>query len=155
MTYSIVARDPETGALGVGVQSHYFGAGAIVPWAEAGVGAVATQAVPEIGHGPRGLAAMRDGASATEALRSLVERDEMSPLRQVAMIDAEGDVAVHTGAACVAAAGDTTRSQVSAQANMVLRATVWEAMTDAYERTAGGLSTRILAALDAAEAEGG
>src|SRR5690349_4153695 len=100
MTYSIVARDPETGAMGVGVQSHYFGAGRVVPWAEAGVGAVATQSVVEVSYGPKGLDLMRDGASATEALEKLVAADELSVVRQVAMVDATGATAVHTGPGC-------------------------------------------------------
>src|SRR5215210_4473395 len=113
MTYSIVARDPETGALGVGVQSHYFAAGSVVPWAEAGVGAVATQSVAEPAYGPRGLALMRDGMAAPDALTRLVADDEMQMLRQVAMVDAEGRTGVHTGAGCVQAAGDTGAAQVS------------------------------------------
>lgn len=155
MTYSIVSRDPETGHLGIGVQSHYFAAGAAVPWAEAGVGAVATQSVVELGYGPRGLALMRDGVSAPEALARLVAEDEMAALRQVAMIDASGEVAVHTGVGCVSVAHDATGAHVSVQANMMLRATVTKAMLSAYESTEGALAHRILAALDAAEGEGG
>jgi len=155
MTYSIIARDPETGQLGIGVQSHYFAAAAAVPWAEAGVGAVATQSVVELGYGPRGLALMRDGVSAPEALARLVAADEMAALRQVAMIDAAGEVAVHTGVGCVSVAQDATGAQVSVQANMMLRATVADAMLTVYGSTDGALVQRILAALDAAEAEGG
>jgi uncharacterized Ntn-hydrolase superfamily protein len=155
MTYSIVARDAETGQLAIGVQSHYFAAGAAVPWAEAGVGAVATQSVVELGYGPKGLALMRDGVSAPEALERLVAGDEMAALRQVAMIDASGEVAVHTGVGCVSVAQDATGPQVSVQANMMLRATVTDAMLTGYGSTDGALVHRILAALDAAEAEGG
>lgn len=155
MTYSIVARDPDTGQLGVGVQSHYFAAGAAVPWAEAGVGAVATQSVPDLGYGPRGLALMRDGVPAPEALARLIAGDEMAALRQVAMVDATGAVAVHTGAACVPVAQDGTAAEVSAQANMMLRDTVVPAMLAAFESTDGSLPRRILSALDAAEAERG
>ena len=156
MTYSIVARDPQTGQLGVGVQSHYFGAGRVVPWAEAGVGAVATQSVVEVSYGPKGLELMRAGASAGEALEKLVAGDDLSVVRQVAMVDASGTTAVHTGAGCVAQAGDRTSEQVSAQANMMERATVWNAMIEAYERSdEPDLAGRILAALEAAEAEGG
>ena len=109
MTYSIVARDPETGAFGIAVQSHYFDVGPVVPWAEAGVGAVATQSVVEVGYGPRGLALMRDGVRASDALIELVAADELEMVRQVAMVDASGDVGVHTGAACVAEAGQDRR----------------------------------------------
>ena len=155
MTYSIVARDPDTGALGIGVQSHYFDVGPVVPWAEAGVGAVATQSVVEVGYGPRGLALMRDGMRASEALAQLVAADELEMVRQVAMVDASGDVGVHTGAACVGAAGDAGGLQVTAQANMMVRDTVWGAMVEAYGSAAGDLAARILAALEAAQAEGG
>ena len=155
MTYSIVARDPDTGALGIGVQSHYFDVGPVVPWAEAGVGAVATQSVVEVGYGPRGLALIRDGMRASEALAQLVAADELEMVRQVAMVDASGDVGVHTGAACVGAAGDAGGLQVTAQANMMVRDTVWGAMVEAYGSAAGDLAARILAALEAAQAEGG
>jgi uncharacterized Ntn-hydrolase superfamily protein len=155
MTYSIVARDPATGQLGIGVQSHYFAAGAAVPWAEAGVGAVATQSVPDLGYGPKGLALMRSGVSAPDALARLVAEDEMAPLRQVAMVDATGALAVHTGAACVPAAQDATGEQVSVQANMMLRDTVVAAMLTTYASSEGSLARRMLAALEAAEAEGG
>jgi uncharacterized Ntn-hydrolase superfamily protein len=155
MTYSIVARDPQTGALGIGVQSHYFDVGPVVPWAEAGVGAVATQSVVEVGYGPRGLELMRLGVSAPEALAQLVAGDELEVVRQVAMVDASGGVAVHTGAACVGVAGHQVGVEVSAQANMMVRDTVWDAMVDAYATTEGDLAARIVAALDAAQAEGG
>jgi uncharacterized Ntn-hydrolase superfamily protein len=155
MTYSIVARDSDTGELGVAVQSHYFAAGAVVPWAEAGVGAVATQSVVDVAYGPKGLALMRDGVSAPDALSRLVAGDELAMLRQVAMIDASGDVAAHTGEGCVGVAQDKGGPQVSVQANMMLRATVADAMLNSFEATKGPLVQRILAALDAAEAEGG
>src|SRR5713226_7436554 len=105
-TYSIVARDPATGELGVAVQSHWFSVGAIVPWAEAGVGAVATQSFVEPSYGPLGLELMRAGRSAPEALRGLLAADEGRDVRQVAMIDAQGRVAAHTGRKCIAAAGN-------------------------------------------------
>ncbi|HEX6312130.1 MAG TPA: DUF1028 domain-containing protein, partial [Acidimicrobiia bacterium] len=155
MTYSIVARDPRTGALGVAVQSHYFAAGAVVPWAEAGVGAVATQSVVDVGYGPRGLALMRKGVAAPEALARLVADDPMAPLRQVAMVDAAGRVGIHTGAGCVQEAVDGQGAEFSVQANMMLRPTVADAMRAAYEAAGDELPLRLLAALDAAEAEGG
>ncbi len=155
MTYSMVARDPETGQLGVAVQSHYFSVGSIVTWAEPGVGAVATQSFAEPSYGPQGLELIRAGRSAAGALGELIDRDDGEATRQVAMIDAAGRVAVHTGRACIAEAGHRVGDQVSAQANMMLRDTVWDAMVDAYSEAGGDLAARLLAALDAAEAEGG
>jgi uncharacterized Ntn-hydrolase superfamily protein len=155
MTYSIVARDPETGQLGIAVQSHFFGVGRIVPWAEPGVGAVATQAFAEPSYGPLGLDLMRAGRSAPEALATLVEADPGADVRQVAMVDAAGTVAAHTGARCVAAAGQLAGEQVTAQANMVTRPSCWPAMVDAHASAGGDLGDRLLAALEAAEREGG
>jgi uncharacterized Ntn-hydrolase superfamily protein len=156
MTYSIVARDPATGEMGVAVQTCYFAVGAIVPWAEPGVGAVATQSFTEASYGPLGLDRMRDGQPAAEALGGLVEADEGSRVRQVAMVDATGAVAVHTGGGCVAEAGHVTGDGVCAQANMMERATVWGAMLSSFTASpAGPLVERLIAALDAAQAEGG
>ena len=155
MTYSIVARDPETGQLGVAVQSHYFCTGSAVTWAEAGVGAVATQSIVDVGYGPRGIASMRSGSAADTALKELVAADAMAAVRQVAMVDATGAVAVHTGEGCVAHAGHRTGDGVSVQANMMLRPTVPDAMLAGFTEASGDLAARLLAALDAAEAEGG
>ena len=155
MTYSIVARDPSTGELGVAVQSHYLGVGAIVSWAEAGVGAVATQSVADPAYGPRGLGLMRDGMAAGDALRRLVGADEQPEVRQVAFVDGHGRVAAHTGARCIAEAGHRLADGVSAQANIMERATVPGAMVDDYLAEPGDLAERLLAALDAAEGEGG
>jgi uncharacterized Ntn-hydrolase superfamily protein len=156
MTYSIIGRDPESGWMGAAVQSHYFGTGRVVTWAEAGVGAVATQSIPDVGYGPRGLDLMRSGVPAADALERLVAADPMAPVRQVAMIDASGNVAVHTGEGCIAAAGHAPGAQVSAQANLVTGPEVWRSMLRAFEGTAGQpLPDRLLAALEAAEAAGG
>jgi uncharacterized Ntn-hydrolase superfamily protein len=155
MTYSIVARDPATGELGVAVQSHWFSVGPIVPWAESGVGAVATQANVQPSYGPHGLDLMRSGASADEALERLVAEDSGSAGRQVAVVDASGRVAVHTGSSAIPFAGHCAGDQVSCQANMMASPTVWPAMLEAYERADGSLTRRLLAALDAAEREGG
>lgn len=156
MTYSIVARDPVTGALGVAVASHYFATGRVVTWAEAGVGAVATQSLPDVGYGPRGLERMRSGETATSALAALVAADAMQAVRQVAMVDATGTVATHTGALCIGEAGHATGDQVSVQANMMARGSVCAAMLRAYASASDlDLAGRLLAALDAAEAEGG
>jgi uncharacterized Ntn-hydrolase superfamily protein len=155
MTYSIVARDPATGQLGVAVQSHWFSVGPIVPWAEPSVGAVATQANVQPSYGPYALGLMRSGASAGEALERLVAEDPGSAGRQVAVLDAFGRVAVHTGSSAIPFAGHSTGEEVSCQANMMASETVWPAMLDTYRQTAGSLTHRLLAALDAAEREGG
>jgi uncharacterized Ntn-hydrolase superfamily protein len=155
MTYSIVARDPQTGELGVAVQSHWFSVGSVVTWGEAGVGVVATQAFAEPSYGPLGLDLMRGGKSATDALAALTAVDAQADRRQVAMVDAAGVVASHTGEQCLGAAGHHTGGTYSTQANMMLRPTVWDAMAAAYESASGDLTDRLLAALDAAEAEGG
>jgi uncharacterized Ntn-hydrolase superfamily protein len=154
-TYSIVARDPATGELGVAVQSHWFSVGPIVPWARPGVGAVATQANAEVSYGPRGLELMAGGLEAAAALEQLLAEDPAASTRQVAMLDAGGRVAVHTGQSCIPFAGHVTADGVSCQANIMASETVWPAMLEAYRHHDGPLRDRLLAALDAAEAEGG
>lgn len=154
-TYSIAARDPESGQMGVAVQSHYFSVGPMCPWAEAGVGAVATQSFVDPGYGPLGLELMKAGKSAEEALRGLLAADELAHRRQVAMIDADGGVSAHTGASCIAEAGHRIGDGYSVQANMMLNNTVWDAMAEAFESTGGSLAARMLGALVAAEKEGG
>jgi uncharacterized Ntn-hydrolase superfamily protein len=154
-TYSIVARDSLTGELGVAVQSHWFSVGAHVAWAEAGVGAVATQSFTEVSYGPLGLALMKAGKTAGQSLAALVSADPQESVRQVAMVDAKGRVAVHTGSKCIAAAGDHAGAQYSVQANLMERDTVWDAMARAYETSKGDLAERLLAALEAAQKEGG
>ena len=154
-TYSIVARDSATGEMGVAVESHYFSVGSIVTWAEAGVGVVATQSLADPAYGKLGLDLMRVGRSAPETLAGLVASDPANAVRQVAMVDAESRAAAHTGAFAIAEAGHITGDGFSVQANMMLRATVWPAMAEAYQSTKGELVDRLLAALDAAEAEGG
>jgi len=154
-TYSIVARDPATGELGVAVQSHWFSVGSLVTWAEAGVGAVATQSFVDPSYGVLGLDLMRAGRSAPDTLKALLAADEGRDVRQVAMIDARGRVAAHTGSKCIAAAGHKVGNNFSAQANLMERDTVWDAMARAFESTTGDLTDRLLAALEAAEREGG
>lgn len=154
-TYSIVARDPATGEIGVAVQSHWFQVGTVVAWAEAGVGAVATQSFVKVDYGPEGLAAMRAGGAPEEVLRRLLEADPQRDVRQVAMIDATGRIAAWTGPKCIAAAGNQSGTGYSVQANMMDRDTVWPAMAKAFEAATGDLADRLLAALEAAEAEGG
>lgn len=155
MTYSIVAREAESGYLGVAVQSHYFSVGSIVTWAESGVGAVATQSIANPDYGPRGLALMRDGRDAAAALAALVAEDAGREVRQVAMIDARGSVAAHTGDHCIAAAGHLIGDGFSVQANMMVGDSVVPAMYAGYVGAGGDLADRMLAALDAAQAAGG
>ena len=154
-TYSIVALDAETGQLGVAVQSHWFSVGTVVPWAKAGVGAVATQSIAEPSYGPKGLALMEKGTPADEALQSLLAKDIGKNVRQVAMVDAQGNVGVHTGSRCISHASHLTGKNYSVQANIMAKSTVPSAMVQAFEGTTGDLAERMLAALDAAEAEGG
>ena len=154
-TYSIVARDPVTGDMGVAVQSHAFSVGGIVTWGEAGVGVVATQSFVDPGYGGKGLELMRNGVSATDALKQLVAADRQNGGRQVAMLDAQGRVSVYTGPMCIAAAGHQVGRQYSVQANLMTHDKVWGAMANAYESAKGDLADRLLAALDGAQAAGG
>jgi uncharacterized Ntn-hydrolase superfamily protein len=154
-TYSIVARDAETGELGVAVQSHWFSVGSVVSWAEPGVGAVATQSIAEPAYGPRLLGRLRGGQAPEQALRELREADEQARFRQVAAIDAAGAVAIYTGDGCIPYAGDVHGEGFSAQANMMASPSVWPAMAEAFKGATGPLSRRLLAALDAGEGAGG
>ncbi|RAU82376.1 Zn-dependent protease [Pontibacter arcticus] len=155
-TYSIVARDAKTGEMAVGVQSHWFSVGTSVPWAEAGVGVVATQSFTNKSFGPRGLALLKEGKSPEQALAILLADDPGKEVRQVAILDAQGRVAVHTGKQCVRYAGHTTGQNFSVQANMMLTDKVWPAMAKSFERSEGQpLAERVLLAMQAAEREGG
>ena len=154
-TYSIVARDPENGELGVAVQSHWFSVGPIVPWARAGVGAVATQATVEVAYGPRGLELLAAGADPDTALARLRAEDPAADSRQVAILDALGGLAVHTGAACIAFAGHAAGDGVCCQANMMAGPEVWPSMLAAFAAAGGPLAWRLLAALEAGEGAGG
>jgi uncharacterized Ntn-hydrolase superfamily protein len=155
MTYSIVARDAETGEVGGAVQSRAFRSGAVVTWAAPGVGVVASQAFGERSYGPLGLELMGAGKTPEQALAALRVADPLAESRQVAMLAADGSVAVHTGADCIPAAGHRFGDGVSAQANCVEGRAVWESMIDAFEAASGSLARRLLAALEAAEAAGG
>ncbi|MBV9680219.1 MAG: DUF1028 domain-containing protein [Solirubrobacterales bacterium] len=155
MTYSIVARDPDTGELGVAVQSHWFSAGSIVTWARPGVGAVATQANAEVAYGPGALELLADGHAAPDALARLVAEDPGGSSRQVAVVDGAGRVGVHTGRSCIAYAGHVTGDGVSCQANIMVSERVWPAMLEAFTTARGPLAERLLSALEAAEREGG
>lgn len=154
-TYSIVAYDSLNGEMGVAVQSHWFQVGTVVSWAEAGVGVVATQSFVEISYGPLGLDLMRAGKTASQALEALLAIDPQRDVRQVAMVDAAGNVAVHTGKKCIRAAGHATGAGFSVQANLMDKNTVWDAMAKAYRQTKGDLLSRLQASMHAAQAEGG
>ncbi|HUG00912.1 MAG TPA: DUF1028 domain-containing protein [Longimicrobiales bacterium] len=154
-TYSIVARDPSTGELGVAVQSHWFSVGPIVAWAEAGVGAVATQSFVEPSYGPLGLDLMRAGRTAKQALAGLLAADPFPAVRQVAMIDRHGNVSAHTGEDAIIAAGHAVGEGFSVQANLMEHPTVWPAMAEAFRGAEGDLAARMMAALEAAQEAGG
>jgi uncharacterized Ntn-hydrolase superfamily protein len=155
VTYSIVARDKHTGEFGVAVQSHYFQVGPTVPWALAGVGAVATQSRVNVSYGPLGLELLQAGLSAEQALNALIASDPLAEVRQCAIVDANGGVAAHTGAKCIPAAGHQVGDGFSCQANLMEKGTVWAAMARAFTSTDAPLAERMMAALEAAEAEGG
>jgi uncharacterized Ntn-hydrolase superfamily protein len=154
-TYSIVARDPPTGELGVAVQSHWFSVGSVVAWARPGAGAVATQSVAEVAHGPNALERLVDGLDPAGALEAVLAGDDLAEYRQLGVVDANGRVAVHTGSGCIPFAGDTLGEGFACQANMMAGPGVPEAMAAAYRAHHGDLADRLLAALDAAEATGG
>jgi len=151
-TYSIVALDETTGELGVAVQSHWFSVGFLVPWAKAGVGAVATQSFVKVDYGPDGLQLMESGITAVDALKTLTSKDDGEAVRQVGMIDIKGNVAAHTGSRCIKYAGHIVGENYSVQANMMANGTVPKAMAIAFEETKGDLADRMMAALEAAEA---
>lgn len=154
-TYSIVARDAETGELGVAVQTHQMGVGRVVPWLMPGVGAIATQSMSNVSFGPLGLALLREGRTAAQVIAALVASDDQAHRRQVACVDAHGAAAAHTGAGCIAEAGHHIGAGYSVQANMMTNPTVVAAMASAYESASGDLAARMLAAMAAAQAEGG
>jgi uncharacterized Ntn-hydrolase superfamily protein len=154
-TYSIVARDPDSGELGVAVQSHWFSVGSLVTWGRPGVGVVATQSIVEPAYGPQLLDRLAAGEMPEAALAAELEADESAGVRQVAVVDAAGGAAVHTGGGCIPHAGDASGDGFSAQANMMSSPGVWPAMAAAFESASGPLSRRLLTALEAAERAGG
>jgi uncharacterized Ntn-hydrolase superfamily protein len=153
-TYSIIAYDSATGQFGAAVQSHYFKVADVI-WAEPCVGAVATQSLVDFAYGPLGLAMMRNGKSAQQSLAGLLASDSSNAVRQVAMIDRNGLVATHTGGKCIPEAGHHNGRFYSCQANLMRNNTVWDAMAKAFENSKGELADRLMAALDAAQKEGG
>ncbi len=154
-TYSIVARDPETGELGVAVQSHWFSVGSVVPWVKAGIGAIATQSLTDVTYGPLGIELLQAGKTPEQALGGLLKTDEHPEWRQVGMIDAKGNRAAHTGNRCIREAGHVIGENFVVMANLMEKNTVWQAMADAYTNATGDLAERLLAALEAAQKEGG
>uniref|UniRef100_A0A7V2ZID9 DUF1028 domain-containing protein n=1 Tax=Ignavibacterium album TaxID=591197 RepID=A0A7V2ZID9_9BACT len=154
-TYSIVARDPETGEMGVAVQSHWFSVGSIVSWGEAGVGVIATQSFVNPSFGQRGLEMLKQGMTAQEVVDLLIESDEGRDFRQLAIVDAKGNSAAYTGSKCIPEAGHIVGDNYSVQANLMLSNLVWSEMSKAFESTDGPLAERLVAALEAAENVGG
>jgi uncharacterized Ntn-hydrolase superfamily protein len=154
-TFSIVARDPQTGEMGVAVQSHWFSVGTIVTWAEAGIGAIATQSFVNASFGPRGLEMLRQGMTPQQAVDSLLATDEGREFRQLAIIDSKGNVASFTGKKCVQPAGNLVGDNFSCQANLMINDKVWPSMADAFKKATGPLAERMMAALEAGQQAGG
>lgn len=154
-TYSIVARDPETGEMGVAVQSHWFSVGSVVGWGEAGVGVVATQSFVNPSFGIKGLDLLKSGKSPQEAVDELITSDEGRDLRQLAILDSKGRSASYTGKNCIPEAGNIAKENYSVQANLMLTDKVWGAMSDSFENSKGPLAERLIAALEAAQNAGG
>jgi uncharacterized Ntn-hydrolase superfamily protein len=154
-TYSIVAIDKKSGEMGVAVQSHWFSVGSVVTWAEAGVGIVATQASIEVSYGPLGLALMKGGKTPQQALKSLLATDPRPEVRQVAMLDSRGRVAIHTGRRCIPEAGHQSGRGFSVQANIMRNRRVWGAMARSFRGSSGSLAERLMLALESAEEAGG
>jgi uncharacterized Ntn-hydrolase superfamily protein len=154
-TYSIVAIDKRSGEMGVAVQSHWFSVGSVVTWAEAGVGVIATQAFAQVSYGPLGLALMKGGNTAQQALKSLLATDPRPEMRQVAMLDVHGRVAVHTGQRCLPEAGHISGRGFTVQANIMRNKRVWKAMAESFRQSKGSLAERLMLALESAERAGG
>lgn len=154
-TYSIVARDPETGEMGVAVQSHWFSVGSIVSWGEAGVGVVATQSFVNPAFGPNGLELLKSGMTAEQVVDKLIAEDEGRDVRQLAIIDVNGKVKSYTGKNCIPGAGNIVGENYSVQANLMLNDKVPGAMSKAFEESKKPLAERLMAALFAAEKVGG
>lgn len=154
-TFSIVAYDRERGAWGIAVQSKFISVGAVVPWARAGVGALATQAYANVTYGPEGLRLLAEGKSAPEVVKILTDADPVRDQRQLGVVDAKGGSAAYTGTKCMAWAGHVIGHGYACQGNILFGETVVPAMARSFESTPGDLPERLLAALDAAQREGG
>lgn len=155
MTFSIVAHDPRNGDLGVAVQSKFLAVGAAVPWARAGVGAIATQAYANLAYGPQGLEHLAGGATSQEAVDALTAADEGRALRQVGIVDAQGRAASYTGAKCTAWAGGVVGEGFTCQGNILVSGATVQAMAEAFRQASGELAERLVAALAAGQAAGG
>ena len=154
-TFSIVAFDPKTRNLGVAVQSRYFSVGTAVPWARAGVGAVATQSFVNVSYGPRGLNLLKKGLTVTEVVEKLTRKDKGRDFRQLGIIDAEGNAAAYTGAKCLEWAGSKTEKNYTAQGNILASQEVVASMSEKFETTKGDLAEKLVAALEGGEEAGG
>ena len=154
-TYSIVARDPDTGEMGVAVQSHWFSVGSIVAWGEAGVGVVATQSFVNVSFGPRGLTLLKRGKTAGQVVEALIASDDGRDVRQLAVLGVDGSVDAYTGKNCIPGAGHTVGENYSVQANLMKNDQVWSAMSEAFENSSGPLAERMIASLEAAQNVGG
>lgn len=154
-TFSIVARDPQTGEMGIAVQSHWFSVGSIVSWGEAGVGVVATQSFVNPSFGVKGLMLLKSGKSPQEAVDEMISADEGRDYRQLAIVDSKGRSACYTGKLCIKDAGNISKENYSVQANMMLNDRVWGAMSDAFENSTGRLAERLVLALEAGQDAGG
>ena len=154
-TYSIVARDPDTGEMGVAVQSHWFSVGSIVAWGEAGVGVVATQSFVNVSFGPRGLALLKRGKTANQAVEALIASDDGRDVRQLAILGVDGSVDAYTGKNCIPGAGHIVGENYSVQANLMKNDKVWSAMAEAFENSSGPLAERMIMSLEAAQRVGG
>lgn len=154
-TFSIVARDSVTGEIGVAVQSHWFNVGSVVGWGEAGVGVIATQSFVNPSFGIKGLELLKQGYTPQQVVDELISKDDGRDFRQLAVLDAHGSTASYTGTGCIDAAGNISEMNVSVQANMMLKNTVWPAMLSAFKNTDAPLAERLIASLEAAQKEGG
>jgi len=154
-TYSIVAYDPETGDIGVAVQSHWFSVGTAVAWGEAGVGVVATQSFVNVSFGIKALELLKQGLTPQQVVDKLIGEDEGREFRQLAILDTKGNAAAFTGKNCIQPAGHIVGKNYSVQANLMSSDKVWLAMSEAFEKSTGPLAERMLTALEAAENEGG
>jgi uncharacterized Ntn-hydrolase superfamily protein len=154
-TYSIVARDPQTGEMGVAVQSHWFSVGSIVGWGESGVGVIATQSFVNVSFGPRGLELLKQGKNAEEAVDELISQDDGKDVRQLAILSTSGNVAAYTGKNCIPGAGHIVGENYSVQANLMKNDKVWSAMAEAFENSTEPLAERMILSLEAAQNVGG
>lgn len=154
-TFSIVGFDPETGELGIAVQSKFIGVGAVVPWAKAGVGAIATQSYANTSYGPEGIKYMEEGKDARDTLELLINDDPDKEMRQVGIVDAKGNAATFTGKECYDWAGGRTGKHYAAQGNILVSQNTVEAMGETFENTKGSLADRLLKSLEAGQKAGG